>query len=237
MRFGSLFAGIGGIDLGLERAGMECAWQVEIDDYCQKVLAKHWPNVPKFGDIKECGAHNLGQVDLIAGGFPCQDISSANTAGPRAGLAGEKSGLWREYRRIVKELRPDWVVVENSPRWKAWTPYVRKDLGGFGYVTTAIRLCSSWFGAPCRRRRCFVVANANGDSESLLAINEKVAGFSPVPGDVWDGRKPASLNIRVDDGVPRKMDRLRGLGNAVVPQVAEYVGRLIMDANPGKDGG
>ena len=70
MRFGSLFAGIGGMDLGLERAGMECAWQVEIDPYCQRVLKKHWPDVPKFGDIKDCGVSNLEPVDLICGGFP-----------------------------------------------------------------------------------------------------------------------------------------------------------------------
>ena len=101
MRFGSLFAGIGGMDLGLERAGMECAWQVEIDPYCQKVLAKHWPDVQRFGDIKDCGAHNLEPVDLICGGFPCQDIS---LAGKGAGIEGERSGLWSEYHRIICEL-------------------------------------------------------------------------------------------------------------------------------------
>ena len=92
--FGSLFAGIGGIDLGLERAGMKCAWQVEIDPYAQKVLEKHWPEVKRYSDIRDCGADNLDVVDLICGGFPCQDISYA---GKGAGIEGERSGLWKEF--------------------------------------------------------------------------------------------------------------------------------------------
>jgi site-specific DNA-cytosine methylase len=108
--FGSLFAGIGGMDLGLERAGLTCRWQVEIDPYCRKVLAKHWPDVPKLEDVRDAGAHNLQPVGLIAGGFPCQDISNA---GKRAGIDGERSGLWSEYARIIRELRPRYVLVEN----------------------------------------------------------------------------------------------------------------------------
>src|SRR6185436_15994505 len=102
MRFGSLFAGIGGLDLGLERAGMECAWQVEIDEYCQRVLTKHWPNVTKFRDVRECGAANLQPVDLICGGFPCQPFS---LAGKRKGSADDRH-LWPEMLRIIDELRP-----------------------------------------------------------------------------------------------------------------------------------
>jgi len=230
VNYGSLFAGIGGIDLGLDRAGMTCKWQVEIDPYCQKVLTKHWPDVPKFEDIRECGKHNLKPVDLIAGGFPCQDISSANTAVPRAGLSGKKSGLWTEFRRIVKEIRPTWVLVENSPRWKMWTPYVRADLEDIGYKTISARICSSTFGSPHRRPRAFVVANSNGNRESLVAIYEKMASVQEIPGKIWNGGEPCPKDIRMDDGFPRKMDRLRGLGNAVVPQVAEYIGRLIMEA-------
>jgi len=90
VRFGSLFAGIGGFDLGLERAGMECAWQVEIDPWARRVLARHWPSVPRYEDVREVGAHNLEPVDVICGGFPCQDISHA---GKRAGIEGERSGL------------------------------------------------------------------------------------------------------------------------------------------------
>jgi len=110
MTFGSLFAGIGGFDLGFERAGMVCKWQVEIDDYANRVLAQHWPDVARYRDIRDCGAHNLESVDVICGGFPCQDISYA---GRGAGLEGERSGLFFEAVRVVRELRPRIVVLEN----------------------------------------------------------------------------------------------------------------------------
>lgn len=110
MRVGSLFSGIGGLDLGLARAGFHITFQVEIDPYCQKVLAQHWPEVQRFEDVRECGAHNLPAIDVLAGGFPCQDIS---TAGKRAGIEGERSGLWREFARIIGEARPRYVLIEN----------------------------------------------------------------------------------------------------------------------------
>lgn len=141
---GSLFSGIGGLELGLEWAGVgHTAWQVEMDPFCRSVLAKHWPNVERHVDVREVGAASLARVDLICGGFPCQDVSSA---GARRGLAGKRSGLWFEYRRIVDELRPAWVVVENvTSGKKLWLPQVRADLEQLGYgvravtrVTTAI---------------------------------------------------------------------------------------------------
>jgi DNA (cytosine-5)-methyltransferase 1 len=95
--FISLFAGIGGMDLGLERTGLRCIAQVEIDDYATRVLERRWPDVPRWRDVRDCGAHNLPSADVICGGFPCQDISEA---GKGAGLAGERSGLWREFYRI-----------------------------------------------------------------------------------------------------------------------------------------
>ena len=111
LTFISLFAGIGGIDLGLERAGMQCVTQVEIDDYATRVLEKHWPSVRRLRDVRSAGAHNLPRADVIAGGFPCQDISND---GRGAGIVnGTRSGLWSEFRRIVRELRPSYVFVEN----------------------------------------------------------------------------------------------------------------------------
>ena len=102
---GSLFAGIGGIDLAFEAAGFRIAWQVEIDDFCTDILSKRWPDVPRYRDVRECGAHNLARCDVLTGGFPCQDIS---VAGQGAGiLAGTRSGLWFEFARIIGELRPD----------------------------------------------------------------------------------------------------------------------------------
>lgn len=107
LTFGSLFAGIGGFDLGFERAGMECTWQCENNKFCQKILNKHWPNVKKYYDIKEI--RRIEPVDVICGGFPCQDISHA---GKRVGIIGEKSGLWKEMLRIIRSVRPKYVAVE-----------------------------------------------------------------------------------------------------------------------------
>src|SRR5215469_1278032 len=121
MRYGSLFAGIGGFDLALERAGMECAWQVEIDDACNRVLARHWPDVRRYRDVRvvhvagDCACSGcLADVDVLVGGFPCQDVS---VAGRRAGLAGERSGLWFEFARIADAvLGPGgWILIENVP--------------------------------------------------------------------------------------------------------------------------
>src|SRR5262245_40776069 len=156
LTFGSLFAGIGGIDLGLERAGMRCAWQVEIDDYATKVLTKHWPDVPKFRDVRSVGAHNLPTVDLIAGGFPCQDISAS---GPRTGIDGERSGLWREFARIIGELRPRYVLVENvADLIYRGIERVLGDLAGHGYDAEWEIIPACAFGAPHTRERMFILA-------------------------------------------------------------------------------
>ncbi len=111
MRFGELFAGIGGIGLGLERAGMEVRWHVEKDEYCRRVLAKHWPDVARYEDVKDVGAHNLEPVDLICGGFPCQPVS---VAGKRKAQDDER-WLWPEFSRILRELRPRYALMENVP--------------------------------------------------------------------------------------------------------------------------
>jgi DNA (cytosine-5)-methyltransferase 1 len=112
LAIGSLFSGIGGLELGLEWAGLgPVRWQVEMNPFCRRVLAKHWPDADRsVTDVRNAGRATLAPVDLVCGGFPCQDVSSA---GKGAGLAGERSGLWYEFRRIVDELRPEWVVVEN----------------------------------------------------------------------------------------------------------------------------
>ena len=156
MRFGSLFSGIGGLDLGLERAGMECAWQVEIDDYCTRVLEKHWPGVTKHKDVKHVGKRNLEPVDLIAGGFPCQPHS---VAGKRRGAADDRN-LWPEYLRIIKELRPRYVLGENVPGIvSTYLDTVLSDLEGEGYTCTTFNIPAVALDAPHRRERIFVVAN------------------------------------------------------------------------------
>jgi len=133
-------------------------WQVEIDPYCQEVLAKHWPEVKRYGDIKECGAANLDPVDLICGGFPCQDISYA---GKGAGIEGKRSGLWKEFYRIICELRPRFVLVENVPALLGrGLDVVLGDLASCGYDAEWESLPAAAFGAPHRRDRIFVVAYA-----------------------------------------------------------------------------
>lgn len=156
MRIGSLFSGIGGLELGLEWAGVgHTVWQVEQNPYCLDVLARHWPEAERYTDVRTVGAANLGSVDLICGGFPCQDVSAA---GKGAGLAGARSGLWFEYRRIVAELRPRWVVVENvASGAKRWVDQVCASLGEFGYSTLPIPLEASDLGAPHARARIFIV--------------------------------------------------------------------------------
>ena len=228
---GSLFAGIGGLDLGLERAGMVVKWQVEIDPWCQRVLAKHWPDISRFGDVRECGAHNLEPVDLICGGFPCQDISAA---GRRIGISGARSGLWREYARIIGEIRPRFVLVENVADLRSrGLGVVLEDLAACGYDAEWDCLPAAAFGAPHRRDMAFVVAYAasqqfqepqTGDGREVLTGRATQIRRC----EHWH-REPGIR--RVVDGIPAGVDRLRGLGNAVVPQVAEWVGKRIVEAD------
>lgn len=159
MKIGSLFSGLGGLELGLEWSGLgETIWHVEQSEYCRSVLKRQWPNAATFVDVRGVGAHNLEAVDLVAGGFPCQDISGA---GSGKGLAGERSGLWVEFARIVDELRPSWVVVENvSSGSSRWIDPVSAALERQGYETLPIPISARLVGAPHLRRRIFVVAYA-----------------------------------------------------------------------------
>jgi DNA (cytosine-5)-methyltransferase 1 len=157
---GSLFAGIGGFDLGLERAGMRSVWQCEIDPYCQRVLEKHWPDVLRVPDIRDVGAGTVPYVDVICGGFPCQDIS---VAGRGAGIDGERSGLWSEYARVIRELRPRYVVVENVAALLArGLDRVLGDLAALGYDAEWDCIPASAVGAPHRRDRLWLVAYPGG---------------------------------------------------------------------------
>ena len=156
LTFGSLFAGIGGFDLGLERAGMIPKWQVEINPFCRQVLAKHWPNVARYEDVKEVGASTLEPVNLICGGFPCQDISAA---GKGAGLTGSRSGLWFEFARILKELQPAYALIENVPPLRSrGLGRILKDLREIGYDAEWHCIPASAIGAPHQRDRIWIVA-------------------------------------------------------------------------------
>lgn len=223
---GSLFSGIGGLELGLERAGMRVVWQVEKDEYCRRVLAKHWPNVTRFEDVKDVGKKNLAPVDVVCGGFPCQDVSHA---GRREGIGGSRSGLWSEYARIIRDLRPRWVVVENvSGLLDRGFDAVLGSLAVLGYDAEWSVLSACAVGAPHTRERVFVVAYPTSVRQRQLRRGER----SPVSAAQrhlhWPTNEPPCE--RVVDGVPLRLERLTALGNAVVPQVAELVGRWIVDA-------
>jgi DNA (cytosine-5)-methyltransferase 1 len=263
LTFGSLFAGIGGIDLGFERAGLVCKWQVEIDLYAQKVLAKHWPNVRKHDDIRTWPQPDTERVDIIAGGFPCQDISFA---GKGAGLQGERSGLFYEAMRVVCEMEPRIVVLENvAALLVRGLDQVLGTLASLGYDAEWHCIPAAAVGAPHIRNRVFVLGwNANSkhdgkigsgrqknpdtsrdrnrqdQSKSIPNTDSKrlqkrqrenasrawtICGTEPCRSKWWEVEPAVG---RVVDGVPKRVDRLRGLGNAVVPQVAEYIGRQIV---------
>lgn len=255
MRFGSLFSGIGGFDLGFERAGMTCAWQVEIDDFCNRVLEKHWPNVPRFRDVRDVGRNNLESVDVICGGFPCQDVS---LAGNRLGLEGKRSTLWSEFYRIICEIRPRWVVIENVPGLLSsddgrFFAKILRELSEGGYDAEWRIISASDVGAPHIRERLWIVAYANGkyitdsiwqrNSDTSIEWTEK--GFWSSD---WVKSKLVSrvseilyrweeysihqpVFVRVDDGVPDVLDRLHSLGNALVPQVAELIGKRLVEVD------
>jgi len=232
LTFGSLFAGIGGFDLGFERAGMVCKWQVEIDDYATKVLEKHWPNVHRERDIRECGAHNLESVDVICGGFPCVNISKF---GDRRGIddSEDGSGLWREAVRIVRDLRPRMFVVENVAEILVRGRGVCRvfgDLAEIGFDCGWRCLPANLFGAAHRRDRFFAIGISGdaygGDERAIKEFSDRMPDTSGDCEARW--RDYESGMDRSIDGISNRVDRNRGLGNAVVPQVAEWIGRQIV---------
>lgn len=164
LTIGSLFSGIGGLELGLEWAGLgPVQWQVEKDPYCRRVLAKHWPDVPRFADVTT--VRRLPYVDLVCGGFPCQDVSAAGRGG---GLKGDRSSLWWYFAAIVARVRPRFVVVENvASGARRWLPPVRRHLHVLGYDSTAYALAACDVGAPHLRKRIFVVAHSFGGALRL----------------------------------------------------------------------
>lgn len=178
----SLFSGVGGFDLGLERAGFTVSGQAEADDKAASVLRRHWPDVQFFNDVKEVNKHNVEITpDLICGGFPCQDLS---LAGRRAGLGGARSGLWWEFHRIIEELTPQFVLIENVPgllssnRGQDMAAVVGS-LAQSGYCVEWRVLDSRFFGVPQRRRRVFIAGHLGGPSgRSLLFESERVSGNS-----------------------------------------------------------
>ena len=180
MTYGSLFAGIGGLDLGLDRAGMTCKWQVELDDYATRVLERHWPNVRRWRDICTFPPDaNDWSVDLIAAGFPCQDISHA---GKGAGIHGKRSGLFFQTVRVVRELRPRYVLLENvSALLNRGLDTVLRELAEIGYDAEWHCVPAAAVGAPHIRDRIFIVAHADSRRCGEMPKRKSLTGSEAGP--------------------------------------------------------
>jgi DNA (cytosine-5)-methyltransferase 1 len=269
LRVLDLFSGIGGFSLGLERAGMRTVAFCEIDPFCREILGKHWPSVPIYSDIRELSAQHLTAngigIDVICGGFPCQDIS---LAGKGAGIDGARSGLWSEYARLIGEVRPRYVIVENVAALLArGIDRVLGNLAALGYDAEWHCIPAAAVGAPHRRDRLWIVAypcgdqlrhepgwlsGARGSDPSISGDDGEEGSLADPSGDRRAPKRQRSTPRyfdgsdqlqgwetcwliepdvgRVAHGVPARLDRLRALGNAVVPQIPEIIGRAIMMA-------
>jgi len=254
-----LFAGIGGFSLGLERTGgFETVAFCEIDEYAQKVLKKHWPDVPLFNDVRAVSKEKLDEtgivVDVVTGGFPCQDLSHA---GKQAGITGERSGLWGELCRIIGEVRPKFAIVENVPALLSgdngrWFGKVLGDLAEIGYDAEWHCIPASYLGAQHLRDRAWIVAYPRQTDGArhvghrpLLSeweIEKKIWCFDWIEfivdsGDVAPSKWKAggshtaceSTLIRDSHGIPVRVDRLGCLGNAIVPQITELIGNTLLN--------
>jgi DNA (cytosine-5)-methyltransferase 1 len=236
-----LFSGIGAFSLGLEKTGaFETVAFCEIDPFCRQVLAKHWPKVPCFEDIRDLGREHLadiGAINVICGGFPCQDLSRA---GSGEGLAGERSGLWREYLRLIREIRPNYVLVENvAALLDRGMGVVLGDLAesGFDAEWSVVSGCS--MGAPHMRQRVFIVAYAHGLNgwprirDSLARQDGPIQAIDRLESARvgWRTRlaNPSEL-YRDANGVAFGMDRNHAIGNSILYQIPELIGRAIMAA-------
>tara|TARA_R100001086_G_scaffold180400_8_gene100221 strand:- start:2801 stop:3655 length:855 start_codon:yes stop_codon:yes gene_type:complete len=273
LRVLDLFSGIGGFSLGLERAqlkgaeydGFETVAFCEIEKFPRQVLAKHWPDVPCYEDVCTLTAERLAAdgigVDVITGGFPCQDIS---TAGERAGLGeGTRSGLWSEIVRLACELRPQFIIVENvanllsgpSEKRGGWFGRILGDLAECGYDAEWENIPAATLGAPHLRERVWIIAYPNEIGRAFPILSPKHDpkgkwGDAKVRGKNWKFPEmgppvPPLCNGRVDkpsfdgmdDGVPDFPHRLAACGNAVVPQIPELIGNAILQSLNNTGGG
>jgi DNA (cytosine-5)-methyltransferase 1 len=263
-----LFSGIGGFSLAATRLGFEVAGQVEIDPWCRRLLAQHWPDVPRLADIHDVKGDEFGTVDLVCGGFPCQPFS---VAGERRGSDDDRA-LWPQMLRVIAATRPRWVIGENVTGIISMElDTCLADLEGIGYSAWPVVIPAIGVDAPHRRERVWILAH-----DDRRAAPEQIPSQerqdSPLTGDVGayvadatgkrqqgsgepqppihptsyrngqasqpvDGRKqcvwePEPGMGRVAHGVPHRVDRLKGLGNAIVPQVAQEIMRAMLGATP-----
>lgn len=252
LTFGSLFCGVGGFDLGFERAGMRCVWQVEIDDYANRVLEKHWPNVPRWRDVRTfppiewrtdraVGQCQFVRPDVICGGDPCQGNSNAGNVHKT-----QHEDIGTEFVRVIQMLRPRVVVRENPARTRpdALWPWqrMRSSLENLGYSVLPFRLRSCCLGLDHQRDRLFLLAelpDASGkrlqgfDREGFTQGDTCRAFSRTIRGITRQDVLPSSRVCRGIDGVSNRMERLRCVGNSISPQVSEYIGKRIVEAHHG----
>ncbi len=236
----SLFSGIGGIDLAFEWAGGTVTAMCEIEPYCQKVLHKHWPHVPLFEDIRELKGSDFGTIDIIYGGFPCQPFS---VAGNRKGQDDNRY-LWPEFSRLVSEIKPRWVLAENVPGiLRIAADDVCSDLEHQGYSVGIWDFEAATVGAKHRRERIFFVAHSGrtllarsveqrtlqGETEERTPNQLKRPSCSQGEWDFCNQWESEPRVDRVAHGIPYRVDRLRALGNAVVPQQVYPIFKAIMN--------
>lgn len=237
LTYGSLFAGIGGFDLGFDRAGMRCVWQVELNEFCRKVLAKHWPGVPKWDDVRTFTGDGFERPDIICGGDPCQGNSNAGSVHKSA-----HADIGAEFVRVVDLFRPRVVVRENPSRSRpdAVRPWqrMRSDLEHLGYVVLPFRLRACCLGADHERERLFLLATLpDAHGERLEGEHGRRESVRDAGGTTGHPVRPAGRYVlppprvcRSGSRVPHLVDRLRGLGNAVDPRVSEFIGRQLVAA-------
>jgi len=244
-----LFSGIGGFSLGLERAGMETIAFCEIDPHAKKILKKHWPYVPILNDVCNINKEVFSEtVDVICGGFPCQDLS---LAGRKGGLSAPRSGLWKEMFRIISDYRPKYTIIENvanllSGERGRWFAKLMYDLASIGYDAQWHIIPAAAVGAGHLRKRVWIVAYP---SEIGWTTSEKI--YNNINYQLSKKRTPRSILVllahikqisfkqvypdhRKFNGLPDIVDRVERLGNTVVPQIPEIIGRAIIFAEKGK---
>lgn len=242
VKIGSLFAGIGGFELGLERSWVnaETIWQVEREEFCQRILSKHWPKSTIYNDVRDITKDNVKPVDVLIGGFPCQDVS---LAGKQKGVNnGEKSSFWWEMWRIASEIRPRVIIMENVANIiRLGGVDVIGSLTQIGYDCEWTIISALQFGAPHLRERWFCVAYSNGqrikkqslhtqrmDTQFLNECRDSQKYGSHHGRGYWQTTPYPSPFCRVDDGIPNRVARLKALGNAIVPQCSQWVGDQIL---------
>ena len=237
MKVLDLFSGIGGFSLGLEWAGMETIAMCEKDAFCRQILAKHWPDIPIHEDIRSLDGSQYKSVDVICGGFPCQPYSQA---GKQLGNKDDRD-LWSEMFRVIQEACPTWVIGENVSGFIGMAlDDVCADLEDEGYQVQSFVIPACAVEARHRRDRCWIVAHTMADT-----TGERVQGLwtggeqesyahaqSLVP--LCEGQEPTPTNWQVEpcvdrvvDGIPNRVDRIKSLGNAVVPQLVQRIGEII----------